>query len=49
MFHSLQSLSVGGSVVNLGAEVGSSGSGGGEVLGEDWLEEGAENKLGTTV
>ena len=44
----LQSL-VGGHSVNLGAEVGSGGSGLGEVLGEDWLEEGAEDKLSTTV
>lgn len=49
LFDYLHSLAVGGSVVNLGAEVGSGGSGGGEVLGEDWLEEGAEDELGTTA
>ena len=46
--HTLQGLAIGSGVVNLRAEVGGSGSGGGEVLGEDWLEEGAEDELGTT-
>ncbi len=41
----LQSLVQAG-LVELGAEVGGSGAGLGEVLCEDWLEEGAEDELG---
>jgi len=36
------------SAIDLGAEVGSGSTGSGEVLGEDWLDERAEDKLGTT-
>lgn len=45
--HTLQSL-VGGCGVNLGAKVGSGGTGSREVLCEDWLEEGAEDELSAT-
>ena len=35
--------------VGLSAEVGGSRAGLGEVAGEDWLEEGVEDELGTTA
>jgi hypothetical protein len=35
--------------VSLSAQVGSGGTGLGEVTGEDWLEERAEDDLGATV
>ena len=46
--HFLDGLAVGGGGVNLRAEVGGGGSSSVEVLGEDWLKEGAEDELGST-
>jgi hypothetical protein len=36
-------------MIGLSAKIGSCRAGMGEVAGEDWLHEGAENYLGTTV
>lgn len=48
MASALRSMGLASSV-GLGAEVGSGGAGLREVAGEDWLDEGAEDDLGTTA